>query len=237
MFWSALAIVAGLAWLLGRLAWTPLRARHWLLLGLGLTQAPFEASVPVVACLLLLGWRGRMAERVRALRPLVFGALQVALLFVTLVAAGALVFAIQQGLLGTPEMRIAGNGSSSHALRWYLDRSAGAAAAAVGGVAVDLVVPRRDARVVDVAGARAGRLGALGLRAVERGRRVPGGAGRAGVTEGVRNLAGLRAQRGVRRLSPSAARPSATRPNVPGSGTTKSSWYVAAGPVCCVQNV
>jgi hypothetical protein len=124
MFWSALAIVAGLAWLLGRLSWTPLRARHWLLLGIGMTQAPFAASVPVVACLLLLGFRGRAAERVRALRPLAFGALQVALLLVTLVAAGALVFAIQQGLLGVPEMRIAGNGSSSHALRWYLDRSA-----------------------------------------------------------------------------------------------------------------
>jgi hypothetical protein len=123
MFWSALAIVAGLAWLLGRLDWTPLRARHWLLLGLGMTQAPFAASVPVVACLLLLGWRGRAELRLRGLRPLAFGALQVALLLVTLVAAGALVFAIQQGLLGAPEMRIAGNGSTSYALRWYLDRS------------------------------------------------------------------------------------------------------------------
>lgn len=123
MFWSALAVVAGLAWLLGRLRWTPLRTRHWLLLGVGLTQAPFAAGAAVVGCLLLLGWRGRNAERLGALRPLLFSALQVALVLVTLVAAGALVFAIQQGLLGTPEMRIAGNGSTSTALRWYLDRS------------------------------------------------------------------------------------------------------------------
>jgi len=35
-----------------------------------------------------------------------------------------LFFSIQQGLLGTPEMQIAGNGSSAHVLRWYQDRIA-----------------------------------------------------------------------------------------------------------------
>jgi 5-carboxymethyl-2-hydroxymuconate isomerase len=123
MFWSTLAIVAGLAFLLGRLRFTPLRAQHWLLLGVGLTQAPFVASVPVVACLLLLGLRGREAERFRALGPVLFALLQGALAMLTAIAAGALVFAIQHGLLGTPEMRIAGNGSDSFALRWYLDRA------------------------------------------------------------------------------------------------------------------
>ena len=123
MFWSTLAIVAGLALLLGRLRFTPLRAQHWLLLGVGLTQAPFMASVPVVACLLLLGLRGREVERFRALGPVLFALLQGALAMLTLIAAGALVFAIQHGLLGTPEMRIAGNGSDSFALRWYLDRA------------------------------------------------------------------------------------------------------------------
>ncbi len=124
MFWSALAIVAGLAWGLGRLTFTPLRAQHWLLLGVGLTQAPYAASVPVVACLLLLGLRGREAERVATLRPWLFRLLQLALVALTLTAAAALVYAIQHGLLGAPEMRIAGNGSDSFALRWYVDRSA-----------------------------------------------------------------------------------------------------------------
>jgi len=124
MFWSALAIVAGLAWLLGRFTFTPLRAQHWLLLGVGLTQAPVAASVPVVACLLLLGLRGRAAERVATLRVWQFRLLQLALAGITLVAAGALVYAIQNGLLGTPEMRIAGNGSDSFTLRWYVDRAA-----------------------------------------------------------------------------------------------------------------
>jgi hypothetical protein len=123
MFWPVLAIVAGLAWLLGRVPFTPLRAQHWLLLGIGLTQAPYAASVPVVACLLALGLRGRAAERVATLRLWRFRLLQAALLALTLAAAAALVYAISSGLLGRPEMRIAGNGSDSFTLRWYLDRS------------------------------------------------------------------------------------------------------------------
>jgi hypothetical protein len=124
MFWSTLAIVAALAWGLGQLTFTPLRAQHWLLLGVGLTQAPYAASVPVVACLLLLGVRGRAAARVATLGVWRFRLLQLALVLLTLAAAAALVYAIQHGLLGTPEMRIAGNGSDSFALRWYADRSA-----------------------------------------------------------------------------------------------------------------
>ncbi|HEU4427256.1 MAG TPA: hypothetical protein VFT98_00755, partial [Myxococcota bacterium] len=124
MFWSTLAIVAGAAFLLGRFTFTPLRTRDWLLLGVGLTQAPLAAAAPVVALLLLLGLRGRHAARFSALRPLAFGFLQLALVGLALVAAACLAFAIQHGLLGTPEMRIAGNGSSSFALRWYLDRAA-----------------------------------------------------------------------------------------------------------------
>ena len=34
-----------------------------------------------------------------------------------------LVLAVQQGLLGAPDLQIAGNGSSGHLLRWYQDRS------------------------------------------------------------------------------------------------------------------
>jgi hypothetical protein len=123
MFWSALAIVAGLAWLLGRIPLTPLGRREWLLLGVGLTQAPFAASVPVLACLFALGVRGRAAERVRALRPWTFRLLQLALVLLALAAAGALAYAIQNGLLGSPEMRIEGNGSDSSTLRWYVDRA------------------------------------------------------------------------------------------------------------------
>jgi hypothetical protein len=125
MFWSALAIVAGVAFLLGRVRFTPLRARDWLLLGAGLTQAPLAASLCVAAWFLAIGLRGAHAERYRAALPSwAFTISQLLLVVFTLIAAGVLVYAIQHGLLGTPEMRIAGNGSDSFALRWYQDRSA-----------------------------------------------------------------------------------------------------------------
>jgi hypothetical protein len=47
----------------------------------------------------------------------------VGLAFLTFFALGALFFAVQEGLMGYPEMRVAGNGSSSHLLRWYQDRT------------------------------------------------------------------------------------------------------------------
>jgi len=46
------------------------------------------------------------------------------LLLLTLAAAAALTGGIEHGLLGYPDMQIAGNGSSGHLLKWYLDRSA-----------------------------------------------------------------------------------------------------------------
>jgi hypothetical protein len=126
LFWPILLVVAALAFALGLVPWTPLRARHWLLLGVGLTQAPLPAAALVVIWLLALGWRGRLAESERTRSPLAFDAFQVLLAGLTLAALVALVFAIQLGLLGTPAMQIAGNGSDYDTLRWYQDRAAAA---------------------------------------------------------------------------------------------------------------
>jgi len=41
----------------------------------------------------------------------------------TAIALVCLVAAIPQGLLGTPDMHVAGNGSSATSLRWFVDRS------------------------------------------------------------------------------------------------------------------
>jgi hypothetical protein len=124
LFWPILLVVAALAGALGRVPWTPLRARHWLLLGVGLTQAPLPAAALVVVWLLALGWRGRLSESERTRSPAAFDGLQITLAALTVAALGALVFAIQMGLLGTPVMQIAGNGSEYGALRWYQDRAA-----------------------------------------------------------------------------------------------------------------
>jgi hypothetical protein len=123
LFWSILLVVAALAAALGRVPWTPLRTRHWLGLGLGLTQAPAPAAALVVLWLLALGWRGRQGDATRARSPLAFDALQVTLALLTLAGLGALFSAIQLGLLGSPVMQIAGNGSSPELLRWYQDRT------------------------------------------------------------------------------------------------------------------
>lgn len=46
-------------------------------------------------------------------------------MLLTLAAGAALLGAIEQGLLGPPDMQITGHGSSAHQLIWYQDRVAG----------------------------------------------------------------------------------------------------------------
>jgi hypothetical protein len=123
LFWPVLLVVAALAVALGQVSWTPLRARHWLVLGVGLTQAPLPASALVVIWLLALGWRGRLSEAERTRSRLAFDLLQIVLVLLTLTALAALFYAIQMGLLGSPVMQIAGNGSHAGMLRWYQDRA------------------------------------------------------------------------------------------------------------------
>jgi len=122
LFWSALAVLVPIAFGLARTRLTPLGVASWFLLGLGLTQVPVAASAVVAGWLLALGWRGRHAG---ALRDDAFRLTQIALVALSLAALGVLFFAIQRGLLGLPEMQIAGNGSSADRLAWYQDRAAG----------------------------------------------------------------------------------------------------------------
>jgi hypothetical protein len=121
LFWPFLVLLASVAFGLGRIRWTPLRAHHWALLGLGLTQVPVAAAAVVAAWLLLLGWRGRAGTRVPGRW---FDALQLGVVVLTAVALGTLFHSIQMGLLGVPEMQIAGNLSHAGMLRWYQDRAA-----------------------------------------------------------------------------------------------------------------
>jgi hypothetical protein len=120
LFWGVVVVVVLVSVALGRVGITPLRWYHWLLLGLGLTQTGVETAVLVVGWLLALGLRARLAPPER---PGLFDTLQVGLAVLTVLALGALVGALQQGLLGLPEMQVAGNGSTAYALRWYQDRA------------------------------------------------------------------------------------------------------------------
>jgi len=120
LFWSLLAVVALIAAGLGRLRITPLRSWHWMLLGVGLTQVPVFVGAIVVGWLLALGWR---REQGASLGDRAFRGLQLTLAIWTPIALAGLFFAIEQGLLGLPQMQVRGNGSSASELLWYQDRS------------------------------------------------------------------------------------------------------------------
>jgi hypothetical protein len=119
LFWGLLVVNLMVALGLGRLSWTPLRARHWFLLGLGLTQVPLGASLAIAAWLLALGWRRRAPRR----EAFPFDALQLLLAGWSVVALLLLFWAVKHGLLGLPDMQIAGHGSSAGHLSWFLDRT------------------------------------------------------------------------------------------------------------------
>jgi hypothetical protein len=121
LMWGALVILIGLAYGLGHIPITPLRMTHWLLLGLGLTQVPVFVSFMVVVWLLALG--ARQYLRPELMRPWHFNLLQLALGALTVMALGDLFWAVRQGLLGDPDMSVAGNGSHAYLLKWYQDQS------------------------------------------------------------------------------------------------------------------
>jgi hypothetical protein len=121
LFWSLLVVILLAAVLLGRVRITPLTTRGWILLGIGLSQVPLVGAAVVAGWLLALGLRRDRAEEIRP--PFLFDLLQVVLVVWTLVALGILFWSVQAGLLGTPEMQIAGNGSSAGDLHWYADRA------------------------------------------------------------------------------------------------------------------
>jgi hypothetical protein len=120
LFWSFFLVLLGVSIGLSRVPWTPLRAHHWVLLALGLSQVPIAAAAVVFGWLLLLGWREQRPETSAAWS---FNLRQLVVIGVTGVALVILMASIYEGLLGRPEMQIEGNGSSGHLLRWFQDRT------------------------------------------------------------------------------------------------------------------
>lgn len=118
LFWSWIPVLVVVALALARLKLTPLGFWQWFLLLLGLSQSPLALSTAVVLWFLAMAGRGRMAMPSSALT---FNFRQAALAAFTVVAMLLLFEGIRQGLLGSPEMRISGNGSSGTQLRWYQD--------------------------------------------------------------------------------------------------------------------
>ena len=123
LYWGELIVLVALAYALARTRRTSLKFRHWLLLGLGFSTFSWSALAVVVAWLFAFDWRGR-GQLPRG--EVAFNLMQVGLALLALVALLALASAIPQGLLGQPDMHVAGNTSGAFALRWFADRSAAA---------------------------------------------------------------------------------------------------------------
>jgi hypothetical protein len=139
LFWSLLVVLLVVALALGRNRWTPLRSWHWMLLFVGLSQVDVVAGGFFVCWLLALGYRARDEGEGPPWQW--FNLRQVVLVGWTLAALVILAVSLHQGLLGTPEMQVTGNGSSSSLLRWFTDRSP-AALPSVRVVSVPLLVYR-----------------------------------------------------------------------------------------------
>jgi len=125
LYWSQLIVLLLAAWLLARYAPTPLRFLQWLLLGLGFSAFAWSAYALVVAWLILLGLRARSAPSEK-LGTTKFNLLQLGLAALTLVALAVLIAAVPKGLLGLPDMHVAGNDSGAWNLHWFADQSADA---------------------------------------------------------------------------------------------------------------
>jgi len=121
MIWGILIVIALAAVGLSQIPLTPLKFHHWLLLGVVLSQVAVPYMLGVIGWLIALGWRAQ--QKTTDWPVLKFNATQIGLSLLTIVALMTLLFAIKQGLLGQPDMHIAGNGSTSGQLLWYQDRS------------------------------------------------------------------------------------------------------------------
>jgi len=119
LFWGVLIVIVLIAIALGRVKGTPLKTHSWILLGIGLsTVTPFIALLIAVWIFMLYG-RGQVAGLNNRLR---FNLMQCLMVALTVIAVSALFGAVSNGLLGNPDMQIAGNGSSYAQLNWYQDR-------------------------------------------------------------------------------------------------------------------
>jgi hypothetical protein len=119
LIWGVLAVVLVLAW------WAPrglpgIMARPaWLILALGVASVSLGALAVLAGWFALLEARRRWAgQGARGLRI----ALQLLVVLWTLFAIGALLEVLRTGLLGYPDLLVAGPDSHSHLLHWLNDR-------------------------------------------------------------------------------------------------------------------
>ena len=120
LFWGTLGVILCLALGLGHIPWTPLKRRHWMLLGLGVSAHLDENALILAGWFLAMGWRGHYPE---SKSHVTFNVKQIILVLWTFSSVMILLEIIHSGLLGFPEMMISGNGSDSNLFQWYQDHT------------------------------------------------------------------------------------------------------------------
>ncbi|UOG91014.1 MAG: hypothetical protein L3K52_12485 [Candidatus Thiothrix sulfatifontis] len=125
LFWGMVVVLLVFALVLGRSKITPLKSWQWFLLGIGLSQSTPFLMVLMAFWLIALALRSKVSRADWARPYWQFNLMQVGLAGLTVVALATLVGAVANGLLGSPDMQITGNGSWAQQLQWYQDRVAG----------------------------------------------------------------------------------------------------------------
>ncbi|HYM41174.1 MAG TPA: hypothetical protein VET46_00275 [Steroidobacteraceae bacterium] len=119
LYWGELIVFIAIAWLIGRSRLTPLPARDWLLLGLGLSTLSWSVFGLFVLFVALFQWRAASGAAADWRR---FNLLQVGLAVLAVAAVLCVVAAVPGGLLARPDMRISGGGDYG-ALEWFVDQT------------------------------------------------------------------------------------------------------------------
>lgn len=119
LYWGELVVFIAVAWLIGRSRLTPLPARDWLLLGLGLSTFSWSVFALFVLFIALFQWRARSSPPAEQHR---FNLMQAGLAVLAVAAVLAVVAAVPGGLLARPDMRISGSGDNG-ALVWFVDQT------------------------------------------------------------------------------------------------------------------
>jgi hypothetical protein len=120
LFWGVLLALLIVSIILGQSKITPLKTWQWFLLAIGLSQSSSYLLVLIVIWLVALTQRAKLSQVLPAWS---FNTMQVGLIALTFFALAALIGAVANGLLGYPDMQIAGYGSNAYQLNWYQDRT------------------------------------------------------------------------------------------------------------------
>lgn len=122
LIWGVLAVVLVLAWFLPRGLPGVMARPAWLILALGVAPVSLGALGVLAGWFALLEARRRWALAVPDAQRGLRLAVQFGLMLWTVFAIGALLDVLRTGLLGYPDLLVAGPDSSAQSLTWFADR-------------------------------------------------------------------------------------------------------------------